>query len=52
MRGMCISVIEFPLDIGLELPGGHAYYYYHTWTDLYRGVGSSGMSRQLEGKNT
>ena len=31
------GIFKDPLDIpGFELPGGQSYYYYHTWTDLYR----------------
>ena len=30
------DIFEDPLDVGLELPSGQAYYYYHTWTDVYR----------------
>ena len=30
------DIFKDPLDIGLEIPGGQAYYYYHTWTNIHR----------------
>ena len=30
------DIFKDPLDIGIEIPGGQAYYYYHTWTNIHR----------------
>ena len=30
------DIFKDPLNIGIEIPGGQAYYYYHTWTNIHR----------------